>query len=161
MKGEKMLTELTQQFDVHLNQIKQWKEQLLKGATGVFGGEVKAEATSAIDLKCLYAKIGRLHVATLMRKMGIKAICRRPNTSKPKRATRCSHNCFASCRRRDRTRFRRWTSRISPWRAALSIWPPSSTGSAGGSWPGSSPSPWTVKGLGDPKQLFKQTALLL
>lgn len=26
---------------------------------------------------------GRLHVATLMRKMGIEAICRRPNTSKP------------------------------------------------------------------------------
>ena len=28
-------------------------------------------------------KVGRLHVATLMRRMGIKAIYRRPNTSKP------------------------------------------------------------------------------
>ncbi len=28
-------------------------------------------------------QVGRLHVATLMRKMGIKALYRRPNTSKP------------------------------------------------------------------------------
>ena len=27
--------------------------------------------------------VGRLHVATLMRRMGVKAIYRRPNTSKP------------------------------------------------------------------------------
>ena len=28
-------------------------------------------------------KVGRLHVATLMKKMGVEAIYRRPNTSKP------------------------------------------------------------------------------
>ena len=28
-------------------------------------------------------KVGRLHVATLMKRMRIEAICRRPNTSKP------------------------------------------------------------------------------
>lgn len=28
-------------------------------------------------------KVGRLHVATLMKRMGIEAIYRRPNTSKP------------------------------------------------------------------------------
>jgi hypothetical protein len=34
---------------------------LLEGATGVFGGEAKAEsATSAVDLKTLHAKIGEL-----------------------------------------------------------------------------------------------------
>ena len=27
--------------------------------------------------------VGRLHVGTLMKKMGIEAICRRPNTSRP------------------------------------------------------------------------------
>jgi len=41
LKGEKTLTELAQQFDVHANQITQWKSQLLEGAAGVFGGEVK------------------------------------------------------------------------------------------------------------------------
>ncbi len=35
ISGEQTLVELSQQFDVHANQIKQWKEQLLEGATGV------------------------------------------------------------------------------------------------------------------------------
>lgn len=35
--------ELSQQFDVDANQIKQWKDQLLEGATGVFGDEAKAD----------------------------------------------------------------------------------------------------------------------
>jgi len=61
LKGEKTLTELAQQFDVHANQITQWKSQLLEGAAGVFGGEVKGEpAEAAVDLKTLHAKIGQL-----------------------------------------------------------------------------------------------------
>lgn len=60
VKGEKTLTELAQQFDVHPNQIKQWKDQLLGGAAGVFGGEAKTDAAPAVDLKDLHAKIGQL-----------------------------------------------------------------------------------------------------
>lgn len=37
IKSEKTLIELAQDFDVHPNQIKQWRDQLLEGATGVFG----------------------------------------------------------------------------------------------------------------------------
>lgn len=37
IKGEKTLIELAQDFDVHPNQIKQWRDQLPEGATGVFG----------------------------------------------------------------------------------------------------------------------------
>ena len=37
IKGEKTLIELAQDFDLHPNQIKQWRDQLLEGATGVFG----------------------------------------------------------------------------------------------------------------------------
>jgi hypothetical protein len=37
IKGDKPLADLAQQFDVHPNQITQWKAQLLEGATGVFG----------------------------------------------------------------------------------------------------------------------------
>jgi hypothetical protein len=51
IKGEKTLTELAEQFDVHANQITQWKSQLLEGAAGVFGGEAKAEAATAIGAK--------------------------------------------------------------------------------------------------------------
>ena len=37
IKGEKTLIELAQDFDVHPNQVKQWRDPLLEGATGVFG----------------------------------------------------------------------------------------------------------------------------
>ena len=61
LKGEKTLLELAQQFDVHANQITQWKSQLLEGAAGVFGGDAKTEpAEAAVDVKTLHAKIGQL-----------------------------------------------------------------------------------------------------
>ena len=63
IKGEKTLAELAQQFDVHPNQITQWRSQLLKGATAVFGESAKAEAAPAIDVKVLHAKIGELTLA--------------------------------------------------------------------------------------------------
>lgn len=60
IKGEKTLIELAQAFDVHPNQIKQWRDQLLDGATGVFGEAAKTEPESNIDVKTLHAKIGEL-----------------------------------------------------------------------------------------------------
>jgi hypothetical protein len=42
------------------NQIKQWPDQLLAGATGVFGAAPKSEAEPVIDVKTLHAKIGEL-----------------------------------------------------------------------------------------------------
>ena len=61
IQGEKTLAELAEQFDIHPNQITQWKAQLLEGAEGVFGGEGKTEATAgAVDLKTVRAKIGEL-----------------------------------------------------------------------------------------------------
>jgi transposase len=61
VKGDKTLAELAQQFDVHPNQITQWKAQLLDGAADVFGPE-KA-ASPPVDVKTLHAKIGELTLA--------------------------------------------------------------------------------------------------
>lgn len=47
IKGEKTLIELAQDFDVHPNQIKQLRDQLLEGATGVFGEAANAEPEPA------------------------------------------------------------------------------------------------------------------
>jgi transposase len=60
VKGEKTLAELAQQFDVHPNQITQWKAQLFEGAAGVFGKDKSGAAASSVDLKSLHAKIGEL-----------------------------------------------------------------------------------------------------
>src|SRR3954467_8719357 len=61
VRGDKTLAELAQQFDIHPNQITQWKAQLLDGAAGVFGAEARGErAGPAADLTVLHAKIGEL-----------------------------------------------------------------------------------------------------
>lgn len=61
IKGEKTLAELAQQFDVHANQITQWRSQLLEGAADVFGSEGCAEPpVPTVDIKTLHAKIGQL-----------------------------------------------------------------------------------------------------
>jgi hypothetical protein len=60
IKGEKTLIELAQDFDVDPNQIKQWRDQLLEGATGVFGEAPKTEPEPTIHVKTLHAKIGAL-----------------------------------------------------------------------------------------------------
>ena len=49
IRGEKTLAELVEQFDVHANQITQWKSQLLEGAAGVFGGARAAPAQELVD----------------------------------------------------------------------------------------------------------------
>jgi transposase len=60
LKGDKTLSELAEQFDVHANQITQWKNQLLEGAAGVFGEARAGAAQEAVDVKTLHAKIGAL-----------------------------------------------------------------------------------------------------
>ncbi len=61
IKGEKTLSDLAQQFDVHANQIKLWRDQLLTGAKEVFSKDNKsAKPGPTIDVKTLHAKIGEL-----------------------------------------------------------------------------------------------------
>ncbi len=56
--GDKTLAELSQRFEVHPNQITEWKRQLSERAADVFGKPSGGE--SPVDLKALHAKIGQL-----------------------------------------------------------------------------------------------------
>jgi transposase-like protein len=61
LKGDKTLAELAEKFDVHANQITQWKTQLLEGAIGVFLTPTeKRDAGGGPSVKDMQAKIGQL-----------------------------------------------------------------------------------------------------
>ncbi len=59
LKGDKTLSELATQFDVHPTQITQWKAQLLERAAEIFEGSARS-TEPPVDLKALHAKIGQL-----------------------------------------------------------------------------------------------------
>ena len=61
IKGDRTLAQLSEQFDVHPNQITSWKAQLEGGAADVFSAVVgNGAAQPAVDVKLLHAKIGEL-----------------------------------------------------------------------------------------------------
>ena len=91
--------------------------------------------------------IGRQRVATMMKRMGIQALYRRPNTSKPAPGHKIYPYLLRGVAVGRPNQVWRWTSPTCPWRAASSISPPWSTGSAAGSWLGGSRSPWRSRSV--------------
>ena len=59
IKGDKTLAKLAEHFDVHPNQIPEWKQQLQESAVDVFGSGPRIRVAES-DLKILHAKIGQL-----------------------------------------------------------------------------------------------------
>lgn len=59
LRGDKTLAELAEQYDVHANQITQWKQQAMENMAAAFdkgsGGQIGES-----ELKDLHAKIGQL-----------------------------------------------------------------------------------------------------
>ena len=60
IRGDKTLAELSEQFDVHQNQIQDWRRKLLDQADRVFDHGGVSASESDHKVKELHAKIGQL-----------------------------------------------------------------------------------------------------
>lgn len=58
LKGEQTLVEIAQRYQIHPNQITEWKRQLLEHAPEIFSKERKGDQIPSV--KDLHAKIGQL-----------------------------------------------------------------------------------------------------
>jgi transposase-like protein len=100
IKGEKTLSEPPQLFDVHPNQIAQWKAQLQEGAAEVFGSSGSTgAATPTVDVKSLQdrrADAGeRFYGRSAHSKAGLLSD---PSTSRHCRNVRCGDCAVSSLR---------------------------------------------------------------
>jgi transposase len=60
LKGDETLAELAKQFDVHPNQITDWKKQLQERVAAVCERGSAAPPAPPVDVKVLHAKIGQV-----------------------------------------------------------------------------------------------------
>jgi transposase-like protein len=60
LKGDQTIMELAERFQVHPNQITEWKKQLMERAEEVFSRDKKFE--TGVSVKELHAKIGQLAI---------------------------------------------------------------------------------------------------
>lgn len=75
IRGQKTLGELASQFEVHPNQIRQWRRQVLDALPGVFvRGNDKQDKAQEELLAQLYQQIGQLKVELdwLKKKSGLE-----------------------------------------------------------------------------------------
>ena len=74
IRGDKTLTELAEQFDVHPNQIQDWRRKLLDKADQVFDGGGSSASESEHKFKELHAKIGQLTMERDFLEQGLERI---------------------------------------------------------------------------------------
>ena len=60
LTGEKTLAQLASDYDVHVNQIHTWRDQLKDNVSRLFDSGVEQKKEQEADIKSLQAKIGQL-----------------------------------------------------------------------------------------------------
>lgn len=60
LRGDRTVAQLAEQFDVHPNQIQDWKKRLVEGAGEVFARSVQSGGQGDETVQALHAKIGQL-----------------------------------------------------------------------------------------------------
>ena len=74
IQGDLTMAELVKKFDVHANQITDWKKQLLNSAPDVFGKVAKKAEDAAETVQELHAKIGQLTMENDFLERGLERI---------------------------------------------------------------------------------------
>jgi len=59
LKDDKTLAELAEKFDLHANQIAQWRAQLIEASMGVFLTQAEKRENTGPSVKDMQAKIGQ------------------------------------------------------------------------------------------------------
>lgn len=62
VKERYSLSEMAERFELHPNQISQWKQEFIEKSKDVFDKKTNKPQEKEVDLDQLYAKIGRLEV---------------------------------------------------------------------------------------------------
>ena len=63
VRGEKTVAQISSEYKVHGNQVRQWKKKLIEGLPGIFSDRRKRSEKEAEELTAeLYRQIGQLKV---------------------------------------------------------------------------------------------------
>ncbi|MFT5351106.1 MAG: transposase [Gammaproteobacteria bacterium] len=74
LQGDLTLAEIMKKFDVHANQVTDWKKQLLSSAPEVFGRTTTNKEESEEAVQVLHAKIGQLTMENDFLERGLERI---------------------------------------------------------------------------------------
>ena len=72
LKERETLAALAARFELHPNQISQWKQEFVANSQLVFSGAVEKEKEDPVNLDTLYAKIGQLEMERDFLKKSLK-----------------------------------------------------------------------------------------